>query len=246
MLVLRPGALGDTLLAVPALRALRNAYQPLTLAAHVGAARLLASLGEVDVGISFDDPSLGPLFRGEPSRDEVVAWMAQPIARALVNAPSRPFGMQHCAKYLLETLRPLGIDLTWDDHPLRVAPIRSGEVLIHTGSGSPNKNWPRQRFAAVVDALNRPVRLIVGEADTTLDPRLPVCGPSLEELAQRLAGCHAYLGNDSGVSHLAGLAGARTLTLFGPTDPAVWKPLGSRVTVLPFDIDPNEVAELLA
>ena len=59
--MLRPGALGDTLLAVPALRALRRRF-PLTLAAHGGAARLLASLGEVDRGMAFDDPSLGWLF----------------------------------------------------------------------------------------------------------------------------------------------------------------------------------------
>ena len=54
--MLRPGALGDTLLAVPALRALRARFGRVTLAAHGGAARLLAALGEVDEGLAFDDP----------------------------------------------------------------------------------------------------------------------------------------------------------------------------------------------
>ena len=40
-----------------------------------------------------------------------------------------------------------------------------------------------------------------------------------------------YLGNDSGVTHLAGAVGTPTIALFGPTDPATWKPLG-RTTVL--------------
>ncbi len=39
------------------------------------------------------------------------------------------------------------------------------------------------------------------------------------------------MGNDSGVTHLAAAAGAPTLALFGPTDPATWAPLGPRVEV---------------
>ena len=41
-----------------------------------------------------------------------------------------------------------------------------------------------------------------------------------------------YLGNDSGVSHLAAAWGAPGLVLFGPTDPACWRPLGPAVDVL--------------
>src|SRR5579872_3766810 len=96
MLVLRPGALGDTLLAVPALRALRTTFgEPITLAAHAGAARLLASLGEVDHGVPFDDPSLGWLFRDQAPDEAVVAWMtraegAPGLRRARLVAASRP------------------------------------------------------------------------------------------------------------------------------------------------------------
>jgi ADP-heptose:LPS heptosyltransferase len=157
---------------------------------------------------------------------------------------------EHCARYLLGTLASLGIDLTWDDRTFEVAPIRSQDILVHPGSGSPAKNWPSERFAAVIRGAERPVRLIVGEADQAVAARF--CGvprlehPSLEELAARLAGCHAYLGNDSGVSHLAGLCGARSLVLFGPTDPTVWRPIGPRVEVLRFDTDPADVAARLS
>jgi ADP-heptose:LPS heptosyltransferase len=255
VLVLRPGALGDTLLAVPALRALWRAFAPLTLAAHPAAARLLASLGEIDRGLAFDDPSLAWLFTGRPVPDEpIVAWMNTPLQHATLVAPSRPSNGEHCARYLLETLAPLGIDLTFDDHPLGVTPTPADEVLIHPGSGSPGKNWPAAKFAAVIRALDAPVRLIVGEADARaaadveahLSRALPrLEHPPLEELAARLAGCRAYLGNDSGVSHLAGLCGAYTVTLFGPTNPDIWRPLGPRVEVLTFDASANQVAERL-
>ncbi len=250
MLVLRPGALGDTLLAVPALRALRRAFSTVTLAAHPGATRLLATLNEVDRGLAFDDPSLASLFSGGIlDGEDVVAWTSTPVAHARIQAPSRPADAQHCARYLLSTLAPLGIALEFDDHPLAVSPIVTDEVLIHPGSGSPRKNWPVDRFAAVLRRLDAPVRVIVGEADAEAAAHLQypsLVEPPLEELAARLAGCRAYLGNDSGVSHLAGLSGAATFAVFGPTDPRVWSPIGPGVIVVAWDTDPGEVAQKIS
>ena len=261
MLILRPGALGDTLLAVPALRALRRAYSPVRLAAHASTARLLASLGEVDTALSFDDPSLSWIFRDAPipEIEPVVAWMdpaaAPALRHALLVAPSRPpDDDRHCARYLLETLAPLGIELGWNDAPLNVEPLRLEEVLIHVGSGSPAKNWPPTRFAAVIRGLEAPVRLIVGEADASAaadveaafgGALLRLDHPPLEPLASRLAGCRAYLGNDSGVSHLAGLCGTRTVALFGPTSPTVWRPIGPDVHVMPFDASTASIVSRL-
>jgi ADP-heptose:LPS heptosyltransferase len=254
VLVLRPGALGDTLLAVPALRALRRAFSPLSLAAHLATARLLAQLGEVDSGLAFDDPSLAWVFRKCFSDEPIVAWMTAEIKAARLVAPSRPADTRHCARYLLESLKPLGIDLAWDARPLEVTPTECDEILVHPGSGSAAKNWPPECFAAVIRALDVPLRLIVGEADVEVarevealvgHPLDRLQQPALEELASRLAGCRAYLGNDSGVSHLAGLCGARTVALFGPTPAEVWRPLGPDVHVLPFEAAPEDVVSSL-
>jgi heptosyltransferase III len=258
VLVLRPGALGDTLLAVPALRALRAHYAPLRLAAHAGAARLLASIRETDAGMAFDDPSLGWLFSGSCTQEPLVAWMhaerVPALRGALIVAPGRPTTQRHCAQYLLDTLAPLGIDTGLDDKPLEVRPNPSDEILIHAGSGSLAKNWPPERFASVIAALRGPVRLIVGEADASAALEVEAClrrtlprleRAPLEDLAARLAGCRAYLGNDSGVSHLAGLCGARSVVMFGPTSPEVWRPLGPDVHVAHFDSRPDEVASTL-
>jgi hypothetical protein len=205
--------------------------------------------------MAFDDPSLGWLFTGDRIPDEpIVAWMSAPLRHAAVVAPSRPSGNEHVARYLVGTLAPLGIDLSFDDRPLAVTPIASDEILVHPGSGSPAKNWPPEQFAAVIRALKRPPRLIVGEADVGIPeeieaslgralPRLEQ--PPLQALAARLAGCRAYLGNDSGVSHLAGLCGARTVALFGPTNPDVWRPIGPYVHVVPFDADTESVVSRL-
>jgi len=51
-------------------------------------------------------------------------------------------------------------------------------------------------------------------------------------LLESYRGAGVFLGNDSGPGHLAGTLGLPTLVLFGPTDPARWRPLGPRVRVI--------------
>lgn len=52
------------------------------------------------------------------------------------------------------------------------------------------------------------------------------------QVAALLAQCDLYLGNDSGITHLAAAIGVRTVALFGPTDPVQWRPRGKSVTVI--------------
>jgi len=54
----------------------------------------------------------------------------------------------------------------------------------------------------------------------------------LLEVAQRLLQCRCYLGNDSGITHLAAMLGVPTVAIFGPTDPAISRPVGPFVKVL--------------
>src|SRR5205823_14389275 len=118
-------------------RASRGAFAPRPDAAHPGRARLLASGGETDRGTGFDDTALNWLFTAQAALDEpVVAWLTREAAPALkhaaVVAPSRPANQhEHCARYLLRTLSPLGIELSFDDHPLQLAPIVSSDILVH-------------------------------------------------------------------------------------------------------------------
>ncbi len=122
-------------------------------------------------------------------------------------------------------------------------------IAIHPGSGSVQKCWPIPRFAEVINRLweqNHPVLLLTGPADSgrvnellqqlSLPPapdmlQILTCAPLLE-VAQHLQQCRCYLGNDLGITHLAALLGIPTVAIFGPTDPAIWRPVGPFVTVL--------------
>ena len=67
-------------------------------------------------------------------------------------------------------------------------------------------------------------------------PEEPLAGATrfddLYELAQWLARARLYIGNDSGITHLAAAVGTPVVAVFGPTDPAVWGPRGDHVRVV--------------
>ena len=117
-------------------------------------------------------------------------------------------------------------------------------VVIHPGSGSAHKCVGPEMLASVVAALQDsgtiPV-ILEGPADRAPVERLfqsclqsPVVLKGLDILtvAGVLAHARLFLGQDSGVTHLAGLLGVRTVALFGPTDPARWAPRGTHVTIM--------------
>jgi ADP-heptose:LPS heptosyltransferase len=161
----------------------------------------------------------------------------------------------------------------------------SNPVVIFPGSGSPAKNWPADKFAALAAMLTnraahpshkvphptlederRPLPIqeegkscavILGPAEVALEPIFHEAGvPVLKDLdlptvAAIARGASAFVGNDSGVSHLAAAVGASGVATFGPTDPARWRPQGSgKITVVrrePIDsIEVREVADALA
>ena len=129
-------------------------------------------------------------------------------------------------------------------------------VLLFPGSGSRHKNWPAENFAALASALAPPLRALVvlGPAEGAIEPLFVARGiarlrdqplGTIAGLARLAAG---FVGNDSGVSHLAAAAGAPGVSIFGPTDPDRWRPLG-RVRVVRAlklaDPAPPEVATAL-
>jgi len=126
----------------------------------------------------------------------------------------------------------------------RAAELGDRVIALHPGSGSPKKNWHAERFAALAERLAAyggltPI-VLTGEADAgvarelaRLAPAVPhVNGLALVEVAALLSACAAYVGNDSGITHLAASLGIPVVALFGPTDPALWGARGARVRTI--------------
>jgi ADP-heptose:LPS heptosyltransferase len=144
--------------------------------------------------------------------------------------------------------------------------LKSCEVpilAIHPGSGSERKNWPIENWMELIKTvLNRTatskrnfgtVLIVSGEADENARQRLRTSFGNelrvrfahqlpLPQLGALLARS-TFIGHDSGVSHLAAAAGARSIVLFGSTEANVWAPQNKGVSVL---IAPDEDLAQLA
>ncbi len=113
----------------------------------------------------------------------------------------------------------------------------AGVAVVHPGAGAPARRWPPERFAAVARRLRaRGTEVVItGSRDElrlarTVGHRagLPdacvVAGTSLLALARIVAGARIVVCGDTGVAHLATAFGRPSVTLFGPTSPALWGP----------------------
>jgi heptosyltransferase-3 len=255
--------------AVAALRRAQHRVR-LLVPGRPGAALLGPGPAEASGLTPFDGPEVARLLAAEPPSeslaqvlraDAVVALTEsddllsrlRPFAQRLLARGPRPGTGHHASAWLADPVRALGADPAPDPPPLTFTPeerraaralappLPPGFLAVHPGSGSPSKNWPTDRFAAVARDLagDRHWLLVLGPAEekgatplATLPGAVPVRCLPVRVLGALLAEAGLFVGNDSGVSHLAAAAGAPTLALFGPTDPATWSPVGPRVETL--------------
>ena len=114
-------------------------------------------------------------------------------------------------------------------------------LVIHPGSGGKRKRWARDGFIDIARwwTAQRQGKVIIllgpaEEEEMTLWREVGIVENSLAlwQVAALLSRADVYVGNDSGVSHLAGAVGGRGAVLFGPTCPAQWRPLGGQLTVM--------------
>jgi ADP-heptose:LPS heptosyltransferase len=247
-LVIRPGAIGDFIVSLPALESLRADYLEVwtatpnvPLVRFSNAARSIASTGLDLLGIRNPPPArLVAELRGF---DSIVSWYGanRPEFRDLVRSLDLPFtffpalppegAAMHAADFYLDQVRALAHDDV-DPIPRISCPVARGNfAVIHPFSGSPHKNWPLERFRQLARGLARrmPVHWCSGPDDPPLSGARRI--DDLYELACWLAEASLYVGNDSGITHLAAAVGTPVLAIFGPTDPAVWAPRGPHVRI---------------
>ncbi len=114
-------------------------------------------------------------------------------------------------------------------------------IIIHPFSGSARKNWPLERYREVARRLPVRVEWCAGPEEELAEATR---FENLGHLASWLTGARLYIGNDSGITHLAAAAGVPVIALFGPSAPGLWAPRGD-VTVMQWgpsgDLAVNEI-----
>jgi ADP-heptose:LPS heptosyltransferase len=194
LLVLRALAIGDLLVAVPALRALRRAHpgHRLVLATTPALAPLVERIGGIDALVPTPDPTVVPWRGPRPDVAVNLHGTGPQSHRALdALAPVRRIGFRcaqagagwdgpgwdavaarhpHERARWCALLQEVGIAADPDDLRLRAPELalqdHAAPVLVHPGAAFGAKRWPADRFAAVAAALESPDSpvLITGSA----------------------------------------------------------------------------------
>ncbi len=297
ILVIRGGAIGDFVLTLPAIAALRRQFPQahLEVLGYPHIAQLALAGGLVDRVQSIEAGALAGFFaRGGELAEHLADYFSEfDLILSYLYDPDRIFetnvgrctGAQfiagphrvrepaqlHAAKVYLQPLERLAI---FDADPiprlilasrppsLNPQPSTLNLLAVHPGSGSERKNWPEAKWAELLPRLisstSFDLLLVGGEAEgerlqrlaaTLLPTRTRVAQSlPLETLAHRLAACRAFIGHDSGISHLAAAVGLPGLVLWGDTAEEIWRPPSEKVRVLrhPGGLAGLTVGEVLA
>ncbi len=286
--VILPGALGDVINTIPALKSLGARFPKAAIEAAGNRQwmELLLAGNVVDAIQDLELPGFHTLFSDEALPDDrlknflekfdlIISWLRDrdgtmedklmrlgkrsiffkekfpPApgslpASMLLSQPVRELGIHELPKWPELNLSGLNTNQTHEPS------VDSSEsyVVIHPGSGSESKCWPADRFARIAETLTRDIDLRVIALEGPADEE--AAGEMLKESKEKIrivkdlpvldvafmmSRAKLFIGNDSGISHLAAALGIPSVVVFGPTDPGVWGPRQPWTRNIPPDVD---------
>ncbi len=258
-LICHLGALGDFILTWPALIGLRKIFPGLrfTGVGRAETMRLALRYGLIDGFMDGESRESIGFFSGEslPAGAEnpegAVLWIRgghfmreriqETASGPVVLIDPVPDTRIHVSRYYCESIRkqfPIDMPEALSDFFPDYRPA-GRSVFIHPGSGSEKKNYSPEMFKKTVEFLRHTgwakIWMVMGPAE--IERGLPqwfsdeklVFPKDTGSLADYLENASLYIGNDSGVSHLAGYLGIPSIVLYKTTDPSVWGVVGKKV-----------------
>jgi ADP-heptose:LPS heptosyltransferase len=253
ILALRALGLGDLLVAVPALRAIRCHWpgHPVVLACPAWLKPIVELTGcanELLPTSGLDRPLSGRVRRPDVA---INLHGAGPRSTRLLDnlQPAQRIGhaghgwrgprwveRQHERERWCRMLNAFGIKANPLDlqlpHPAVDSPA-PGAVVIHPGAAYGSKRWPLGRFAEVARAFAGKVVITGSAAERPLGEKLArmssldartVLTTSLRELAALVSQASLVICGDTGIAHLAYAYRTPSVVLFGPVSAARWGP----------------------
>lgn len=160
-------------------------------------------------------------------------------------------GLKHETEYTLDLLRSVGLKTT--EPVLDIARdrdrINSGNryIVLGIGASCPSKLWSPGKFAYLakmihIDFPDKEIAVLASENEKNLTcafhlnyslSYLDLSGKtSINDIKELFYETVLFIGNDSGLAHLAASLGVPTVTIFGRSDsglsPRRWKPLSDK------------------
>lgn len=156
----------------------------------------------------------------------------------------------------LDIVRPFGIntnnyhsEISFDKNDLQIAEkfigeldLKPGELLIglHVGAGKPNNRWSLQKYISLINNLNSKYRAkfyLTGSTsdkeeldyiknNCTIEAAL-FLNKEIPQVAALISKSDLFISNDTGIMHVAGSTETPQISIFGPTNPLSWAPIGN-------------------
>lgn len=245
--MIRPGAIGDFVVSLPAMESLRADYtevwcaeQNIPLARFADSARSIISAGLDRVGFLPSDDVIKRLS----GFDSIISWYGtnRPEFREHMSVlpfrflDSLPTTGAHAVDFYNRQASGLGASAPSRFPAIPCPSTPRTCALIHPFASSVAKRAPMAVFQSIAARLSAtmPVRWLSGPEEEL--PRevqkQEIRVHDLYELACLLAGARIFVGNDSGISHVAAAVGTPVVVFFTASDPGVWAPRGSCVDIL--------------
>ena len=155
----------------------------------------------------------------------------------------------------LDILRPFGIttdnfrsEITFDDDDLKTArkfvssskEFNRGLLIgLHVGAGKPQNRWSLYKYSALIKRLKESYKAdfyLTGSTDDreeinfvkqNVSFRIPTfINKKIPQVAALISISDLFISNDTGIMHVAGTTSTAQISIFGPTNPLNWAPIG--------------------
>ena len=261
VLIIRNGSLGDLILTLPVFQTFRKNGYKITVAGRRDYVEFLKKLNCIDSFLPLDGTIFLELFSPEIKIDidflkgfdfilsythqnEIFSKNLKKIAdcRKIVFHPIQNDKLNmHITDYLISPIKKFFSEIETVPY-IQINNKNEEYFLIHPGSGSKYKNWPVENFLTVFRhfSKNNKVLILLGEGEenqihfwkrnVAIEDLIIL--PNFDKLIEIFQNTRIYLGNDSGITHLAGAFGIKTFAIFGPTSPLIWGPRGKIVKII--------------
>jgi heptosyltransferase III len=243
-LLIRPGAIGDFIVSLPAMEALHTDYtavwcagQNVPLARFADSAQSIVASGLDGLGLLPSDHVVESLR----TFDSIISWygsarlefrdLVRDLGLPCTFLPALPDATGHAVEFYNGQARKLGAKQPSRFPRIECPPVERTFAVIHPFASSVVKRAPMTRFEQIAEKLSEqmPVDWLCGPEEI-LDGAVQIA--DLYDLACWLRGARIYVGNDSGISHLAAAVETPVMAFFRTTDPRVWSPRGLSVHVV--------------
>lgn len=178
----------------------------------------------------------------------------------------------------LDIIRPFGIDtnnyrseVTFDEDDIKYAGSflqktehNSNKYLIgfHVGAGKPPNRWSLNKYVELIKKLNSNYNCVFYLTGSDADKveidyilqytRMPIrtfLNKTIPQVAALISLTDLFISNDTGIMHVAGTTETAQISIFGPTNPFNWAPIGPnkyfiRKSELIDDVEVEDVFQL--